>query len=93
MGVPQKYREIISEKSAIMRKPATDNIRTALTTVFWIAAASFVCSFPKLSETNFVRAEGRDNMVKREKVEVRKDRMDRTPRSVGVRAFVFVMMM
>ena len=93
MGVPQKYREIISEESAIIRKPAMDNTKIALLTVFWIAAASFLWSLPKLSETNFVRAVGRDNMVKREKVEVRKDRMDRTPRSVGVRAFVFVIIM
>jgi len=91
--VPQKYCEIVSEERAIIRKPAMDNIRIALTTVFWIEAASLNRSFPKLSEANFARALGRANIVKREKIEATKDRMDRTPRSVGVRAFVFVTMM
>jgi len=61
-----------------------------LVAVLWTSAAFFNWSFPKLLEANLVRAVGRSNRVKREKVEARKDRMDRTPRSVGVRAFVFV---
>jgi len=55
-----------------------------------VAAASSNWFFPKFSEANFVRAVGRARVVKREKAEVRKDRIDNTPRSVGVRAFVFV---
>jgi len=92
VGVPQKYQERVSEERAIARKPAMDNMKTALLAVFWIAAASFVWFLPKFSEANFVRAVGRDNIV-REKVDAMNDRIDRTPKSVGVRAFVFVTMM
>jgi len=90
VGVPQKYCDIVSELKAVIAKPDMDSIRMTLVAVFWITAASFNWSFPRFSEANFVRAVGRSNRVKREKVEARKDRMERTPRSFGVRAFVFV---
>ena len=90
MGVPQKYCDTTSEASVVTAKPDMGSIRVTLVAVFWIEAASFNRSFPRLSEANLVRAVGRANRVKREKAEVRKDRMERTPRSVGVRAFVFV---
>lgn len=40
-----------------------------------------------------VKAVGKASLVKREKADVRKVKMDRTPMSVGVRAPVFVTMM
>jgi len=70
--------------------PTVDSMRTVFVTVFCIAVASSRWLFTRFSEANLVRAVGKPIPVRREKVEARKERMDRTPRSVGVRAFVFV---
>lgn len=48
-------------------------------------AASF-WFLPSFSEVNFVRAVGRASVVMSRKVEERKERMDRIPMSVRVRA-------
>ena len=86
----QRYCESIPDERAATAKPAADSMRTALVTVFCIAVASSRWFFPRFSEANLVRAVGKPIPVRREKVEARKERIDRTPRSVGVRAFVFV---
>ena len=70
--------------------PATERVRTVFVMVFCTEAASSNWFFPSFSEANLVNAVGRANPVIRMMVEERKERIDNSPMSVWVKAFVFV---
>ena len=70
--------------------PMIVSVRTVFVMVFCTDAASSSWFFPSFSEVNLVNAVGRASPVMRMMVEERKERIDNSPMSVWVKAFVFV---
>jgi len=85
---PQKYCERGAERMVATIRPDRDSITTVLVKVRCTEAAFWDWFFPIYSDANLVSAVGKAS-VDKTRVEEMKDRTERTPRSAGVRAFVF----
>lgn len=90
MDEPKRYCESWFDSRMAIMNPTMDSARTVLVTVFCVEAASSSWFFPMFSDVNLVRAVGKASPVMRMMIEDRKERMDRAPISVWVKAFVFV---
>ncbi len=87
--VPQKYCESGADRTVAIIRPIKDSMTTVLVTVRCTEAAFCDSFLPKYSDTNLVNAVGKAS-VEWTRVEAIKVRTERTPRSAGVRALVFV---
>ena len=88
-AVPQKYCESIVERIVTIANPINDRITTILTMVRWTAEAVSNSFFPKCSDTNLVSAVGKFSRHS-VKAEAMKVRVERIPKSAGVRELVLV---
>ena len=67
-----------------------DSVRTVFITVFCIEAASPPKRFAVFSETNLVKAMGKEKAATRVKIVEKNVRIDKAPMSAWVSALVFV---